>query len=690
MRLITRFFTIISLFFFIQLAEAKSIVVLLDNSASMKKQQGEDFSQCDASLFSIQLILSTQNKNDDIYVIPAYRNNEKVQVLKNPTIEEIKVLTCYNASIYRSLQESLSLASSIEEDNKELILIGDGEWFIEGDQLDVEGKSKLVRELVAISKHTKIWYLNTSSTSNENNKFLPLITVAEKEHKNITILDTDNKSIELLKSFDLVTKSLLNTPNVEQQFVLDDNQLTIATDLPNEDVFVLIQSFEKPYSGKVLSVNSPTNPKLIIKKNIVLTKGDIFGGLYAVKNYEGLIKPGEINFVFDSPVPRKSKISVYYNPGIKIQEPVFSGKEGDILSFKDNEYRVCQDLAEFPLEYNLRDKFNKTLSHTPTNVIIEIRDVNGKTVSVLKGEKSLYKTSIKLNKNLKKEAFVFYVKLGQSFEDEIPIRISKSPCIEMAIDAKSLVFNHHLPDSFSEEIAFPFIYDKKTKKQITEEQEYITYKIDGDTTNYKVSIADKITIFKSENEESEYCQCVRVSSVKNLTIAFSHPNLSEETIYTIKIKQTDEPFYKRCLKFIIALILLLLLLIYWLLLKRKKTFYRKRKRRAKITKYVDGAKRSDKYLSGNLLNRLNPFIVEKDKVYGLSFTAAASQCILIKVSSLKSKARDRTIYKYSDGRRYEVNIPENKKYVYLMPGSGFEFGDRNNSERLIYEISRKN
>ncbi len=673
---------------------AKSIVVLLDNSASMNPQTGERFSQCEASLFSMQLILSTQNKADDVYIIPAYRTNEEVQILKNPTLEAVRERTCYNASIYKSLKESLALVKSVPDDVKTLILIGDGEWFIEGDDLDANGKRKLVEELIEIAKDTKMWYLNTSSQENKNNQFISLIKEAKKTNPNIAILETDNEPKKLLDSFGNVAKSLLNIPNAKQQVKLNKNQVIFETDIPNEEIFVLIQSFGKPYSGKIASVKFTVNNNLKVYKNLSISKGNLFGGLYAIRKDTGLIEQGEIKLIFDSPIPEDATISVFHNPGIEINKPTFAGNSDDILSAKGNEYRVCQGLKDFPIEYSLRDKFNKALSVKSEDIVVQIRDVEGNVVNRLTSKNSLYKTTLKLNENLKNESFLFYIKIGDSFEDKIPIIITKSPCVELFVESKEFHFKHYLAakKAFVREIELPVIYDKKTQQEVPDEQRYIDYKVKSESF-YTVKVGDKIKI-RAKKKEDNFCEeCLRIAGEKEIQIELTHPNLKETVVYTIHIKQTDAPWWERCLLCIIIITTLLLLFVYWMLLRRKKKFYRKNKKRAKVIKYVDDDIKGNKFLKTNLLNKLNPFVPERCKLYGFSFVATRNQIIQVKTSSLKARSnRGFKIYECSaDGFRMELTKDEleNKKYISLTPDNGFEFADGYERERIIYEISRK-
>ncbi len=676
--------------------QAKNVIVLLDNSASMNQQGGEEFSQCDAAVFSLQLVLSTVHKEDNVYVIPAYRRGTDVQVLKNPSVSSVRKMRCVNASFFKSLLKSLELTESLKNESPtSFIMIGDGEWFIEGDEITEQQTQKLINRLYKLSSEVKMWYINTSTLNNHRNDFDKIINSVRNKSAYVSKIDTDNKVNKLLSAFEAVTKQLLNIPlKGGQDYKLAKSNILFETEIPTEEIFVLVQSINNPFDLKLTSVHS-SNDKLAIHKRTSINKGEIYGGFYSVKNNRGgLIKPGEIVFQFDKQIPPNAHISVFYLHGIYDAKPFYAGNPKDLIRFKDGTYLVCSDLSSFPVSYELRDKNRKALDIDNSSVQVSLLNKQGELIKNIKSsEDASFSTDILLDLTKDSEDFQFKVRIGNAYETIIPIRINKKRCVSMSIASKEFQYKHRLSSDtvFSQSMELPEISDSETKQILQNEQKYIEYKITGDTAGYKVQISDNIKIFAPQKEENICSECLRIAREKEIQIEFLHPNLKEKAIYTIHINQTDESLFKRCFWCFVAIILALLLISYLILLSRKKRFYRKNKRKAQLTRYINDEMERDLYLETGLLNKLNPFIPEKKKLYGLSCVATRNQTIRVNTSALKSKSsRGFKIYECSaDGFRFELTEDEleNKKYIELTPDNGLEFSDGYDRERIIYEIN---
>lgn len=679
---------------------AKSIVVLLDNSASMLFKGDAQMSQCDGAIFALQVMISTLDKEDNLFLVLAYKKGEEVTVLKNPTIDEVKQISCSNASVYNSLIEAIRLTEKIEDSKKKLVFLGDGEWFIEGDELTADKITELENKLNGLSSDTEISYINTSEISNENNEFAERIISDLNEIRAVVdVKETNQVPSLLMEKIDETTKTLLNIPaENNQEFYINGNSLRLSFGIPLKSIFILIQSSEADANLKIEEFESMAGQDILLTKSHMIEKGGLKGGFYELSVNNDLIKPNEIKVFLNKNVNESYKISVFYRPGIKSESPVpCTGIS--LLGYSNNIYTVCDSLSAICFEYKLRDILGGRLSDDIlNNAEISFLDKNKKFINkfYFNEQEKKFVGDLTLSGMSEPEYFFIKVSVNNEFEDIHEIQIVKRPCIELNINSNDFEFTHHLSrdSTFFKSIQVPVIFDKSSTASFPEEKEFLGYKIEGDTGSYNVKrIEDEFIIENISSSCNLICNCLRQPKTNHIIIQFEHQNVNTPASYDITINQVDYPFWERCWKLLLYFIIGLLALLYLIKIKRKPRFYHKGGRKAVVEKFENPDKHTtfcdyNKTLKTSFVNRyINPYGKENLRFDGLHFIAEKGENVNVTMQSIKRVREDNSIVyfkKRNQTTRTKITN-RNTQLINLKPGDAVEFENVDLKELIRYQ-----
>ena len=316
--------------------KAKDIVVFLDNSSSMNGD--EDWDQCVNANYAMQLFTATLAENDHLHLIQAVGNSYRTFNNRQDALRYIKNISCSQADEDVALEQAIQIYKNITNDNKLLILIGDGQWFgLSGLDYPEAGQKKQLNDFFSKIDNNKIIYINTNKKGNINNRFYNEIY----KDKGLKILQTDNDAGQLQSRIKDVIKKMLNIGKnglSKDAYKIDSNTLVIGTNhLPIKKIFIIDQS---GYS---------TQP---------IVTGDVKYETINISSGKGNKKPLSANFIIIEPVTGSIKKTISVagvgNRNVEIYavadfEPEFvSNEEG--VKFDGELYTICKDKKHLRVE----------------------------------------------------------------------------------------------------------------------------------------------------------------------------------------------------------------------------------------------------------------------------------------------------------------------------------------------------
>jgi hypothetical protein len=662
------------IFFFCVEADGKTIVIVLDDSASMNKHTDGDVTQCIASNYALQVLLSTLSEGDKCIIITSYKkknkSRQKLVFIKGEgsILDQLQNLQCGNASMRASMMEGINEIEMIEDDQRHLVFIGDGEWFLSEDneQLTNEIRNRLTNQLTTLGENgVRMQYINTSILKSDKNEFLEVFAKPLSNQGFFEIRNTNASSLELKNQIENITRNYLNIPeDGDITTTIDGNLMKFKSVLPIRNLYTLIQGDNRVENILVNGIKVENIEQTTIERNPLSAQ------LYSTKD----LQSGEviIKFAKDLRIDRQEQIKVFIRTSALPGGINVNGVDLD---------QVCKSDESLPFKFELSLSDKSTPSRKMIEAIKVYATVNNKTVERpnINVEDYIVNIDIPLDGNLDTELISIRCEIPGLFSTERTFKIVKSTCKQVNLESHEYNYNNNLSDSiaFSKEVPFPDVKNAKTNEIINQEQSFLNFEVSNDRKDYSV-VKGRKSFFINDTREKKYswfCDCFQKAENHEITILYAHSNAKKKGEIIVKIKELQDDFWIRCLKLIIVTLVVLFFLWYAWMLSKKMKFVRKKGKKALFEKYNERNEfAGNKYLKPSLTARLNPFGEEKISAYGQTFRPASGGTIVFKSNDI--------IYTTNDGFNKTKQIPNS--LIKLSPGQSFFLADL--KSKFTYKI----
>lgn len=407
---------------------AKAIVVVLDNSKSMIDANVE-IDQCTTSNYALQLLVSTLNIGDSLHIVLSQKPNSPVVFFqfgmndKQKVIESVGGYGCYNAYMVKPLLKGMDIFNKIKNNNKQLILIGDGMWFSDKDR-PTEGFEQLTDHLSQIAAKYQLWYINTANNAHKNNGFYNTVLQKDERLKKVNVLETNDSVLLLMDKIEVIVKSLLNLPeNDFNDYELMDGNIVINSKIPLAKIFIIDQYIGENQE-RIGAVQSNMNNLKVLDRS-ELKKNNLKANFYVIGNDNGFISEDEIKIPISGEFSDKRKLKIY-------AIHTFGSASVGINVIGDKVDTICKYDENVELFYKIEQKNGDPLSKNQIDLLeviaISTADTTIKHELMYDGKKQRFTGIVGLDTTRYEEKFRISAKTPNYFSEEVELTITKQIC----------------------------------------------------------------------------------------------------------------------------------------------------------------------------------------------------------------------------------------------------------------------
>lgn len=601
------------------LAQNRSIVVVYDNSSSMKGVQ------CDAVNYALQTLVGVVHPEDELSVVTM--TNQKHFILdlnkkQNQIDQVIKQFVCRGGNPFSAVEKAISQLEKSKKEKKWLLLLTDGEW----DDLKNSKNSTRLNQFIK-QPDSEVQFLNLDVLANADKNTLK--NLLENEHK-IQALQTLGKGEQIIEEMGNMAATVMAMPASGITAATKERLVTIDTKVPLKRL-IIIEQEESANIPQVTKAKDATNNTLFLK-----------GPFTAKKNTANLKIAGEITHLLPSrgeEVIPKGKISITFDQVLSNQQfkflPDVAAKlipsiAGPIKSQNGRNYVICDTAKYIYLEAQLLDLQNNPLENEVLYTTkVEYMDDDTKQKYPLKINKEgrfsvrypMTKNKVSFSVSAKnKDYFNFKSNIFTITKEDCPVPYASLKADQTSIEANLLALDQVAPITIQPLIK---IGDAPPRPATAEELEQLSIQKLNDT---RIGlITNEVNGTLQVKPAPFFCRCFTSIGKDELKLGLvsNNPNIkvANDAQITIPINITRDSFWQQYGICIIVLLVTLLLLLYIFGVLKKPRFASGSEVMLTKISIVKGRPKSYPLPTGFFSRYLIPFIPETSQVGSVTFKA---------------------------------------------------------------------